>query len=389
METKIIDNYEDFLKLKPLWDNLLEESDNDLVYLTFEWLQTWWEYFGYGHKLFVVLIEESKKIIAAAPLMIENRRIGNLVTLRKLKFIAYEISDYMDFIAIRNKKESFDLIFKSVIDNSHLWDAAELFYIPENSPNLTFWKDSISTLRTFKKIFSKQDVAVSIDMYRNANNYSELEKVIPSKERIGRVLRKKRSKLLRDKQDVVLNRENISSRIEEDFTHFVDFHKDRWRAKSNGSQFENPAVQKYYLNVAKKLSERGWFELASIKSKDDYIAMVYGYIYKGRYYHYISVLNPDYSRYSPSQLLVRFLLESFYAEGNIKVFDFLRGGELDKYDWSKDELKLYSATIYPAKFKSFMIYASKKMNDSLFMRLRRIKFLKYLKRILLDRHKHS
>ena len=76
---RIISESEDFESLSEVWDGLLRNSgDNNPIYLTHEWLSTWWKHFGEGKKLNVLLVEEEGQPIGIVPLMRTEYRIGPL-----------------------------------------------------------------------------------------------------------------------------------------------------------------------------------------------------------------------------------------------------------------------------------------------------------------------
>src|SRR5258706_15655780 len=69
----------DFDLLKQMrveWNQLVERSQADHVLLTHEWITTWWTYFGEGADLWVILVRDGDRLLAAAPLMRTRRRLA-------------------------------------------------------------------------------------------------------------------------------------------------------------------------------------------------------------------------------------------------------------------------------------------------------------------------
>ena len=69
-----INHFKDFISLKNTWDMLLEHSSNE-VFSTWEWLSTWWKYFGNNKKLLILLAKENDRIVGIAPLMYSIDRV--------------------------------------------------------------------------------------------------------------------------------------------------------------------------------------------------------------------------------------------------------------------------------------------------------------------------
>ncbi len=53
---KPVTTYEEFLKLEPVWNRLLAESDSDMVFMTFEWFKHWWQMFGQGSEMLILVM---------------------------------------------------------------------------------------------------------------------------------------------------------------------------------------------------------------------------------------------------------------------------------------------------------------------------------------------
>jgi hypothetical protein len=46
LNVRAVTSYGEFLKLEPVWNKLLAESDSDILFMTFEWFNHWWLMFG-------------------------------------------------------------------------------------------------------------------------------------------------------------------------------------------------------------------------------------------------------------------------------------------------------------------------------------------------------
>ena len=74
---RVVTDLEQFKALSATWDSLLLESqDDNSIFLTHEWLWTWWRYFGDVKKLNILLIEKEGQAIGIVPLMKIEYRVG-------------------------------------------------------------------------------------------------------------------------------------------------------------------------------------------------------------------------------------------------------------------------------------------------------------------------
>jgi hypothetical protein len=95
---KKVDTLQGFKELKDSWDNLLEETSNPNIFLTWEWLYTWWEFYSAGYQLFILLaLDQNENISGIAPFCLA--RISP-IRLKVLRFLGTEevCSDQLDFI---------------------------------------------------------------------------------------------------------------------------------------------------------------------------------------------------------------------------------------------------------------------------------------------------
>ena len=109
LKLEIIDCLEKFRALREEWDNLLDNSNADNIFLTWEWQFNWWKAFSSGKKLHIILArDETGKLMGIAPLYIARKKIINLLPYDELRFIGSgneASSEYLDFICYKGKEE--------------------------------------------------------------------------------------------------------------------------------------------------------------------------------------------------------------------------------------------------------------------------------------------
>lgn len=62
-----IANVSEFLALRDEWSELLRASDSDSLFLTWEWLYTWWRHLAEDRQLSILLVRRSGQLIGLAP----------------------------------------------------------------------------------------------------------------------------------------------------------------------------------------------------------------------------------------------------------------------------------------------------------------------------------
>jgi CelD/BcsL family acetyltransferase involved in cellulose biosynthesis len=74
-KVEVVSDYAALLKLRSQWDELMEQAGIDHPFLSHEWVCTWWECFGAGKRLHVLLVKAGEKVVAIAPLMRSRKRM--------------------------------------------------------------------------------------------------------------------------------------------------------------------------------------------------------------------------------------------------------------------------------------------------------------------------
>src|SRR3990170_7916708 len=98
-----------FFELKNEWNKVLEKSKDNNVFLTWEFLFTFWNHFGSGKKLRILVIEDKKEIIAIAPLRQSRYSFGPLLGYNVIEPLGYRGADYTGLILTERQQECLQL----------------------------------------------------------------------------------------------------------------------------------------------------------------------------------------------------------------------------------------------------------------------------------------
>src|SRR5438874_11297400 len=101
LQVRVIEQNEDFATLGEQWNSLLARSTANTVFLTWEWLYSWWQHFGERRQLSIMLAEQDGKLVGIARLFIESSRVKGLIPMQSLQWLGTGGwgSEYLDLIA--------------------------------------------------------------------------------------------------------------------------------------------------------------------------------------------------------------------------------------------------------------------------------------------------
>lgn len=321
-----------FESLEWIWNDLLQKNEVNEVFLTYEWLYTWWKVYGNGKELLLLKVTDNDEIIGIAALMIEKNII---------KFIGDPHSDYHDFIISRNKENVIKEIYSYLLNNEK-WDYISLSEIPEYSSTIRLL-DEFAELRIKK-------VGYICPYLKLEGNFEEYLKQHHSKS-TRKFIRGTIRKL--NENGLVFDSETDPDK---NLTKFFELHKKRWNPTNTPSKFNNEIHRKFLIEISKNVP---WFRLSCMKINEGVLAFKLSFDYNNKIAFYMPCFDPDYKQYSPgfisNNLLLRYCFENNYRE-----FDWLRGDESYKKRLTDTFRNNYIFNIYRNNLKSRLIYLKHK-----------------------------
>ena len=105
MQIQTIQTTDEFLSLRAEWNALLETSASNCVFLTHEWLSTWWKHLADGRRLHVVTARKDGNLIGVLPLAERAPQFARMMP-RILEFLGSGVigSDYLDTIVAKESE---------------------------------------------------------------------------------------------------------------------------------------------------------------------------------------------------------------------------------------------------------------------------------------------
>ncbi len=362
-----VDCREGFVNLESEWNSLLQRSESDTIALTHQWLLTWWDIFGEGRELHILIVRDAAEIIGIAPLL--KRRVLNLgLPFQRLEFLASgeneadEIcSDYLDFILLRGREnEVLQAIFDFLQDENG-WDEMLLRELSSSSPS-ALWLEKLDAKTGLKCEFTPDGEAVYLPL---PDKWDTL---------LASFDRRVRSKLRQDCER--LNQLDSDLQIFDaplgfatGFDFFVQLHQQLWISRGESGVFASEKFTRFHRELTRKLLPLKQVRLFVLSFEGKPLTALYAFFYNQKAFFYQSGQAPGGPFQSPGTLLQNLAIQHAISEG-LREWDFLKAEPGSyKYRWSKQTRAIVQARVAKTQLKEAVLTSTNRVVN----RLRQVK----------------
>ena len=138
MRILLHETWDDVRNLSDKWNDLLANSAGNTIFLTWEWMEAWWNNYGLQRPLFVLSAWEGDALEGIAPFYVDKlARWGRNWKCLKLIGDGSRDSDYLDCIVRNGRENEIAGEFVRFLESQrNHWDCLEFHGTPENSPCL-------------------------------------------------------------------------------------------------------------------------------------------------------------------------------------------------------------------------------------------------------------
>lgn len=314
-----------FLGLEDEWNDTVARAGIAHPFLRHEWLRTWWECFGAGCRLHIVIVRAGDRIVAIAPLLSESVRMYG-VPIRRLRLLHNDHTPRAEFIVAERPEESHAAIWSALRQTSDHWDVLQLGQLPRRSPTSRVMGELAAADDCPTGLWPSSEapyleLSGSWDRYFNGLSAKFRQNV---RNRLSRLQRLGRPAIERlDDPEAILRARDDALRLE----------ASGWKDKAGTAVCCSPAVRRFYTLLAERASARGWLRLLFLTVDGRRIASSYGSRYANRLFLLKTGYDSAHAQCSPFKLLTYFALQNAFAEGLSEV-DFLGDAEPWKLEWT-------------------------------------------------------
>jgi CelD/BcsL family acetyltransferase involved in cellulose biosynthesis len=336
----IIEDLSRFPHLADEWAELLSDSDADCLFLTREWLETWWQHFSTGRTLALVTVRRHSRLLGLAPLFSERNRFGGFMPYRSLQFLGTGLvgSDYLDVVIRRGDEtpvsRSLAEFFNgrgSVMTLSHLHAKGALTASVVQELEQTGWTVLRSVIDVSPHIPLKGHTWESYLAGLGSQHRYNFNRRLKNLHKLGTLT-----------FDVVEKEDQRQDALR----NLIDLHNLRWDERGGSQTLRSPTMQAFHDSFSRTALERGWLRLFILRLDGRPVGALYGFLYGRRFYFYQSGFDPAYRQHSVGLVTMGLAIKRAVTEG-AEDYDLLHGSEKYKALWASESHELVRLQLFP------------------------------------------
>jgi CelD/BcsL family acetyltransferase involved in cellulose biosynthesis len=335
---------EEFAASRTEWNGLLEKSATNEIFLSWEWMYSWWHVFKDKKKSIFILvgIDDDGHWVGIAPLYIEQRSIPGLYKKRILRLCSsVEVyPEHLDFICIESLTKEFpERVFAYLQERSTEWDRIELTSIKEVAIVKSYL---LSTSNSKSNFIISSQAQQECPYLKIETTFQDYLKSFSGKTR--NTLARKRKRILEKEQWVFHVLESQS----EDYTTYLrelfSLHAGRSLRNKTSTKFRGDKIYGFHEKLIGYLYKNGNIIITTLQKESAIQVIYYCLSYNKKYLYYQTGISRLGEQKSAGTVLLSMTLEMSFKEGCTE-FDFLRGKEKYKYFWTRDARTSYALSI--------------------------------------------
>ena len=329
-----------FEALRDEWSELLQASDSDCLFLTWEWLFTWWKHLAGDRQLSIFAVRSGGRLAALAPFGLRPPSLLHRRPLPVLELLGngFVGSDYLDFIVRAGYEAEARQAFVSGLVNERLvldWTQLRRGFCFAAGVAADLGERNWSASETVTNRCPFIPLA--------GMSWEAYLATLGAEHRYN--FNRKWKRLNRD-YSVQFEQVHGEKQCRESIDLVIELHNMRWSDRGGSDAFHNASLIAFHREFSRLALQRGWLRLYVLRLNRKPAACLYGFFYGRAFYFYQSGFDPAYHKQSVGLVSMGLGIKNAIEEG-AEEYDLLHGNEEYKSHWSRESRELSRLELYP------------------------------------------
>jgi CelD/BcsL family acetyltransferase involved in cellulose biosynthesis len=299
--------------LRQEWDALVEGVDQPQVFYTYEWALAVQRTYGAALRPLLFLLRDKGDCL---------RGIAALATspeAEQASFLCATTGDYCDFLSLPEHREALVAAVMRELRRQNIGEI-RLANLPADSATVPALRHAARSQGYH--CFSRTAYICAQVSLRALQRRGENKPVLPRKKMLRRFLN-----AMGREAPVRLEHTRSWEQAEAVLPGFIEAHIARFLATGRISNLASKERQLFLAQLAKLLSERGWFALTTFAAGQRIFAWNYGFQFRSTWFWYQPTFDSDFEKYSPGFCLLAKLIEEAADKPELQTVDLGLGAE--------------------------------------------------------------
>ena len=349
---------QDLAALTPEWELLLARSASDTIFLSPEWIQSWWSAYHAGRDLVALRIDDESGLVGLALMYRKDEQIVQGLRQPALAFVGdgSADSDYMDWISARGRESD---VVRAVLDHlttrTPKWDLLVLREIPDSSQHLGPLQ-ALARERGWT-VHTEQVPCARVQLPRTWDDY--LRTLKPRmRTKVRSVLRE-----FEGNPEARFDRCTTPDDIEPRLQSLYDLHNRRWDMEGKRGIFHAEDKRSFYSLLTPRLLARDRLRFYSLSVAGRYVAHQYCFEYGRRMFLLQEGLDPEWFEHGAGNALRAHVFRDCVERG-LDVYDFLAGVTQHKLSWGAEVVHSVRLTLGPPSIRNRIAFTARDAREA-------------------------
>lgn len=340
LKVQTIEDPDGFEGLAGEWTELLRASAANSLFMTWEWLWTWWKHLAEGRRLFLITVRRGGELAAIAPFVLRSWNLAGVIPCRSLEFLGTGSvgSDYLDLIIRRGEESDVCRLLADYLENERL-----MVLLNQLNRQSSLAAGLAAELQA--RGWGGSEAKINVCPFINLSGHtwpSYLASLGPE----HRYNFQRRLKNLTKQANVEFKSVRSEEQRRKALANLIALHHQRWQDRGGSDGLHKPSLLAFHEELSRLALERDWLRLFLLLVDGQPAASLYGFRYHRTFYFYQSGFDPRYSKHSVGLVAMGLAIKSAIEEG-AEEYDLLHGAESYKFLWAREARELGRVELYP------------------------------------------
>jgi CelD/BcsL family acetyltransferase involved in cellulose biosynthesis len=310
-EVQVVTDPAGLYALEPEWGQLVEASGIAHPFVSHEWVRTWWECFGAGRQLQLVVARRHGVCVGIAPFLLTETRMYGL-RVRRLELAANVHTPRTDILCAAPSAPVYRALWRHLYDARASWDVLMMPQLDEDSPTL-------SSAAQQHEVRVGTWAGPASPVLDTSGSYPDYLAGLAPKHRANLRNRERRlARLGAVRIETVRGGPALAEAVEDG----LRLEAAAWKGQNGTAIVSSPDVRRFYRRLAEVAAARGWLELWFLGVDGRRMAFCYCLCYRGVRFLLKQGYDPQHAALSPGTQLCHVLIRDCFERG-IRALDFL------------------------------------------------------------------